>query len=190
MPDTIRSYISIELPDEVRTALATLQSRLKRAAPPQAVRWSSPDNIHLTLHFLGEVTPADFVKLDQALKGMPLPYLPFSLTISELGCFPNLRRPRVIWTGIQGDTRSLLRLHQEVEALLKETIGFKPEARPYSPHLTLGRVKPISSSQLAELSQALQQAQGKVDQVAILEVSEIHLMMSKLNQGRNIELPG
>jgi 2'-5' RNA ligase len=189
MSDTIRSYISIELPAEVRTALTALQNRLKRAAPSQTVRWSGPDNIHLTLHFLGEVTPVDFVKLDRALKAMPLPYLPFSLTIGELGCFPNIRRPRVIWTGIQGDTRSLLRLHQEVETLLKETIGFKPEARPYSPHLTLGRVKPISSGQLAQLSQSLQQAQGKVGQVAALEVTEIHLMMSTLNQGRNIELP-
>jgi 2'-5' RNA ligase len=190
MSDTIRSYISIELPADVRAALAALQNRLKRTAPPQTVRWSGPDNMHLTLHFLGEVTPADFVKLDRALKAKPLPYLPFSLTISELGCFPNLRRPRVVWVGIQGNTPALLKLHQEVERLLKETIGFKPEARPYSPHLTLGRVKPISASQLAELSQALQQAQSKVGQVATLEVTEIHLMMSKLNQGRNIDLPG
>ena len=74
MTDTIRSYISIELPENVRTALLALQSRLKKVTPPQTVRWSAPDNIHLTLHFLGEVTPADFKKLDQALKAMPLPY--------------------------------------------------------------------------------------------------------------------
>jgi 2'-5' RNA ligase len=143
----------------------------------------------LTLHFLGEVTPADFIKLDRALKALPLPYLPFSLNVSNLGCFPNIRRPRVIWVGLLGDTRLLLRLHQEVETLLKDTIGFKPEARPYSPHLTLGRVKPISSRQLAELSQGLQQEQGKVGQIASLEVTEIHLIKSKLNAGRNIDLP-
>jgi 2'-5' RNA ligase len=153
------------------------------------VSWSNPDNVHLTLHFLGELTPTDFVKLERALKAMPLPYLPFSLKIGVLGCFPNLRRPRVIWVGLLGETGLLFKLQQEVEALLKATIGFKPEERPYSPHLTLGRVKPVSSAQLAQLSQVVQQEQGKVGQIATLEVAEIHLMQSKLNQGRNIELP-
>ena len=190
MTDTIRSYISIELPENVRTALLALQSRIKKVTPPQAVRWSAPDNIHLTLHFLGEVTPADFIKLDQALKAMPLPYLPFSLNIGGLGGFPNLRRPRVIWVGLPGDIHQLLMIQQEVETLLKQTIGFKPEDRPYSPHLTLGRVKqPLSSHDLAQLGQALQREEGKVGQIATLEVAEIHLMKSKLNQGRNINFP-
>ena len=87
--------------------------------------------------------------------------------------------------GLPGDIRLLLKLQQEVEALLKQTIGFKPEDRPYSPHLTLGRVKqPLSSHDLTQLSQALQREEGKVGQIATLEVAEIHLMKSKLNQGR------
>jgi 2'-5' RNA ligase len=90
---------------------------------------------------------------------------------------------------LPGDISLLFKLQQEVETLLKQTIGFKPEDRPYSPHLKLGRVKqPLPSHDLAHLGQALQREEGKVGQIAILEVAEIHLMKSKLNQGRNINL--
>lgn len=177
---TIRSFVAIELSDEARTALTHLQNQLKALAPPQTVRWTTPESLHLTLHFLGDVPADDIDKITQLLHEAASAYSPFTLTLGGLGCFPNTQRPRIIWTGVQGETQPLQQLHQALGEKLK-TIGFTPEARSYSPHLTLGRVKDnLPPRQLTQLGQALEQAQIQVGQLASLRVTEISLMKSEL----------
>ena len=177
---TIRSFIAIELSDEARLALTALQNRLKAVSPDDTVRWTALENIHLTLHFLGDVAVTDLEKVAAALQSGASGISPFSLTLGGLGCFPNMRRPRIVWTGVLGETKTLLELHHRLGERLK-TLGFTLEARPYSPHLTIGRVKKeIPTRSLAQLGQALEQEQPTVGQLAGFNVAEISLMKSEL----------
>ena len=177
---TIRSFIAIELSVEALAALADLQNRLKIIVPPHSVRWTRPASIHLTLHFLGDVAVDDITKISELVQASATACPPFILTLNGLGCFPNTRRPRIIWAGVLGETNSLGRLHQDLGQKLK-TVGFTLDTRPYSPHLTLGRVKEgIHQTQLSQLGQALEQAQPQVEQLATLHITEISLMQSQL----------
>lgn len=183
MIETIRSFIAIELSDEARAAVAKLQNRLKTLVPAQTVRWTAPESIHLTLHFLGniEAGQVDSVKQLLHISGSACPT--FSLSLSGLGCFPNTRRPRIVWTGVQGQTQRLGKLHRDLGERLK-VIGYTPEARPYTPHLTIGRVRDgLPALQLTRLGQILEREQDKVGELAELRVVKIALMQSDLKPG-------
>jgi len=183
---TIRSFIAIELSDEARAALADLQNRFKAVTPAHAVRWAAPESIHLTLHFLGDVAADDVEKITELIQLAALPYPPFDLTVGGLGCFPNTRRPRIIWVGVSGQTELLLNLQQNLGEKLKE-IGFTPEARSYAPHLTVGRVKDgLPQRQLTQLGQMLEREQSKVGQLATLPVTKISLMKSELKPAGSV----
>ena len=103
------------------------------------VRWVAIASIHLTLKFLGEVDPSIIPKLSEALENGSRSEHRFDLRVQGLGCFPNLRNPRVIWCGVNGETDCLARLQKQVEAVCAE-FGFASEDRAFQPHLTLGRV--------------------------------------------------
>jgi 2'-5' RNA ligase len=181
MIQTIRAFIAIELSEEAQTALTNLQNRLKGVVPPQTVRWTAPESIHLTLHFLGNVAAHDIEKITEALRLAASACPPMSLTLGNLGCFPNTRRPRIVWTGVGGETQQLIKLHRELGDRLKGIGGFTPETRPYSAHLTIGRVKDnLPPSQLAQLGEAIERKQGQVGELADLWVTEISLMQSDL----------
>lgn len=110
------------------------------------VRWTTIRSIHLTLQFLGEVDPAIIPRLAESLRDASKSEHELSLRLHGLGCFPNLKNPRVIWCGINGDTDGLLRLQKKVETVCSD-MGFPPEDRQFLPHLTLGRVKGKSNLQ-------------------------------------------
>ena len=178
---TIRTFIAIELPNEARNALTDLQNRLKAIVPPKTVRWTAPQNIHLTLHFLGDIAVSNIELVSEAIDATTLTHKPFSLILETLGCFPNIRRPRIVWIGASGDKASLTSLHHDLGEKIRTAINFGPEARPYSPHLTIGRViKGIPSRHMAQLSQVLQQEQPKVGSLADIRVRKISLMKSEL----------
>jgi len=103
------------------------------------VRWVAVPSIHLTLKFLGEVEPALIQNLFESLEKVSVSEGSLALRLHGLGCFPNVRNPRVIWCGIDGDIDGLARLQQKVEAVCQE-FGFALEDRQFRPHLTLGRV--------------------------------------------------
>jgi 2'-5' RNA ligase len=181
MIQTIRSFIAIELSEEAQAALADLQNRLKGIVPSQTVRWTAPENIHLTLHFLGNIAAADIEKITEALRLVASVYPPMSLTLGNLGCFPNTRRPRIVWTGVSGQVQQLIQLHRELGDRLKGIGGFTPETRPYSPHLTIGRVKDnLPPKPLAQLGEVIERKQGQVGELATSWVTEISLMQSDL----------
>ncbi|MBN1217740.1 MAG: RNA 2',3'-cyclic phosphodiesterase [Anaerolineae bacterium] len=187
---SIRSFIAIELSDEVRDQLAKLQGRLKSVVLPNAVRWTAPQKIHLTLHFLGDVAMADLEQIAAALEAATSTCPPFSVTLAGLGCFPNTHRPRIVWTGVTGELETLVKLHQDLGEQLKQGIGFIPESRPYSPHLTIGRIKKdLPRQRLAQLGQALELEQSRVGQLARLEVRQVSLIKSELKPDGPVYTP-
>jgi len=135
---TIRTFVAIDLPGEIKMELDKLISGLRQAASD--IRWVRAANLHLTLRFLGEL-PMESIKdlaviLQENLKGFD----PFEISLAGLGGFPNLKRARVIWVGGGRGCEGLENLAPLVESSCKQS-GFGPADKPFSPHLTIGRVK-------------------------------------------------
>ena len=137
--EQIRAFVAIELPDELKLALARLQDRLKsgRAAP---VKWVDPHGIHLTLKFLGDISSDMAGKVTSALEEAVRGISPFQLETGGLGAFPDLRRVQIVWVGLTGEVSRLSQLHKSIEAGLSG-LGFLPEKRAFTPHLTLARLR-------------------------------------------------
>ncbi len=134
----MRTFVAIPLPDEARLLLGKTQEQLR--AWKADVRWTATHSIHLTLKFLGEIDPAVLPSLAELLRAGVSGQGPFPVRLHGLGGFPDMRRPRVIWCGLEGDLARLHSLQQIVETACVQ-VGFPPEDRPFQPHLTLGRVK-------------------------------------------------
>lgn len=179
--DTVRAFIAIELSEDARQGLAMLQDRLRGILPPDTVRWAAATNIHLTLHFLGDLRRNHLETVERILLDAAGRSSPFSLTLAGLGCFPNPRRPRIVWVGISGETEPLRLLHKRLGKDLKKSIGFHPEPRPFSPHLTIGRVKKALRTQPSvRLGSLLEQQFDTVGDLAVLKVDKILLIQSDL----------
>ncbi len=173
----IRSFIAIELPKELKYGLIQLQNELK-STRCSFVKWVAPEGIHLTLKFLGniatqkvdEVTGA----MDKASKGV----LPFQLETTDLGVFPNLRRPNVFWLGVGGDLDKLAALQKRIDDTL-EPMGFAREKRAFTPHLTLARIRESASPQnILEFGELITKTHSVIKYK--IEVSNISLMRSQL----------
>ncbi len=176
MNDMLRLFIAIDLPPEVKSLLTTLQSRLRPRT--DAVRWSDPGGTHLTLKFLGNVEASRVDAVTDRMRNAAQQHQPFELQTGELGMFPNRRRPRVVWLGIDGDVGVLSQLQAAVEQCVA-LLGFPTEQRPFSPHLTLGRsIKDPSSAHLASIGQAVEQTE--VPEKIAFMVNEVVLMRSEL----------
>jgi 2'-5' RNA ligase len=135
--EPLRLFIALPLPEPALAELAAVQRRLRNSGHP--VRWADPQGIHLTLQFLGPTDPALVQPLLEALSRIAP--APFPLHLGPLGAFPGLREPRIVWVGLAGDTAALSALQAAV-AQATAPFGFVPEARPFHPHLTLGRTRP------------------------------------------------
>jgi 2'-5' RNA ligase len=135
---TVRSFIAIELSEEIRKDLKKLIGELKHSEAD--VKWVEPDNIHLTLKFLGRISAEQIEKIKRLLEGISKEVRPFQISLSNLGAFPKLNYPRVIWIGIEEGKDKLCEINEELEERLEKT-GFPKESRKYQPHLTLGRVR-------------------------------------------------
>jgi len=138
--EQIRAFIAIELSEDILSAIADLQRQLKKQVPEGTVRWVKPGGIHLTLQFLGDVPVVKINSIAQALTAACAPFHPFSVTVGGLGCFPNAKRPRVTWVGVDEPTGTLAALQKAIERAMVP-LGFTPERRAFHPHLTLGRTK-------------------------------------------------
>jgi 2'-5' RNA ligase len=177
--DTVRSFIAILLPEELRLGLSKLQVRLKTGNNPW-IKWADPNGIHLTLKFLGNV-PLDRISeigrvLTEATREIP----PFHLETQGLGIFPNLKRVQVVWLGLGGELDKLGQLHKQIESGLSR-LGFTPEARAFKAHLTLARLRPQASpDERQDLSQLI--ANTKPETSYIVKVETISLMRSQLTR--------
>jgi RNA 2',3'-cyclic 3'-phosphodiesterase len=139
MPN-LRTFIAIELSQELVENLAALQAHLRGEIPTRAVRWVRADGIHLTLKFLGDTPQEKLVEVQAAVARAASSVGPFAFRLAGLGCFPNMRQPRVVWVGLHEPTGALARLREAVERQVSP-LGFPTEKRPFQPHLTLGRVQ-------------------------------------------------
>jgi len=175
---SIRAFVAIELSPEVLAALGQVQDRLRRGEGGRAGRWVKAEGIHLTLKFLGEVPAEKLEAIHQAVGQACLGRAPFELAVAELGCFPNLRRPRVVWVGVREDTGQLAGLQEAVERELNR-LGFPPEGRKFTPHLTLARVQDRASPREIEaLGKAVGTAQ--IGELARMRVGAVSVMKSDL----------
>jgi 2'-5' RNA ligase len=139
IPEQIRSFIAIELPEEAKKGLARLRKGLERDEH-KFVKWVDPEGIHLTLKFLGDIPSRRVMEITEAMKKAVQGISPFSLEISGLGAFPNLKQVRVLWVGVGGELDRLSTLQQNVDSGLA-ALGFAKEERPFVPHLTLARIR-------------------------------------------------
>jgi len=175
--DNLRIFIAIELPDNVKSGLASLVDTLRK---PRFgfVRWVNPQGIHLTLKFLGNVSPARIYEINRVIESAAKTSRKLSLDMSELGFFPNSRRPRVFWIGITGDLDILLKLQGEIDRGT-EKLGFPGEKRPFSPHITLARINESSSPvNLADFVRDTEKLH--FDQKLHIDVNSVSLMRSEL----------
>ncbi len=138
MSDSIRTFIAIGLSEEIRSELSEVLRRLKTG--DRAVRWVKPENIHLTMKFLGNVEPEKLETVKTALSRAAGENASFTLSLGSLGAFPNTRSPRVIWIGMEDGKIEAGKLAARIDDLLAE-LGFAKEERPFQPHLTLARLK-------------------------------------------------
>ncbi len=177
MAELIRSFIAIELPAAVKQELTTLEDVLKKRYP-QVVRWVDPQNIHVTLKFLGDADSDRIdeinMAIDEATQGMS----PFHLELKDLGVFPNLNRVNIIWVDAKGDVDKLTYLQKQIESNM-EQLGFARENRDFTPHLTIGRVRDYASpDDRKKIGQILSQTAFASSQV--ITVNSVNLMKSQL----------
>lgn len=171
---TVRAFIAIDIPSFAREKIADLQNGFKTLGLD--VAWVKPSNFHLTLKFLGNVNRDQISEIKKCLKtalaGVPC----FSTSIGDVGVFPSLERPRVLWVGLE-NSDVLVSLQKKVDSGLAQ-IGFEPEPKMFSAHLTLGRIK--SQKGKTRLQDALKNAQ-KVESEPI-QISAVTLYESQLTR--------
>jgi 2'-5' RNA ligase len=173
----MRTFIAVDLPEDVRAALEREQKRLRAAcALSHDIRWTRPEGLHLTLKFLGEVAAERVAAIVGALESIG-PFGKFEVEVRGFGFFPNPRRPRVFWVGLQAPA-ALGELAAKVEAAMAP-LGFPPENRPFQPHLTLARFE--SEHAQPALEAALEPSNGGA--LGRFEVSAFFLFESKLRPG-------
>ena len=169
----MRCFIAISLPYELKAKISGIQEKLKAAGAD--VSWTRPEGMHLTLKFFGEIEDKRIPKIEKALDAVVDGIPTFTLSVSGMGTFPDMRRPRVIWIGLKEDGGNLLRLQKGVEEDLKKT-GFPSEDRRFTPHITLGRIR--SNKNTDKLLRLIEEE--KVEELGSFDVSEDHLIKSEL----------
>lgn len=149
----MRTFIALEISEEIREVLAQIESHLKYAGAD--VKWVTPGNIHLTLKFLGEVDEGRIEKIKAILDKIGKQTKPFEITIKDIGAFPKIDLPRVIWVGLDKGAAESAELAKRIEDELSK-LGFDKEDRPFTAHLTIGRVRsPKNKLALKERMQSL-----------------------------------
>jgi 2'-5' RNA ligase len=134
----IRSFLAFELPPEIREEIGKISRELRKSRLP--ARWVREENIHLTIVFLGSIDENVVEDLKEKVGSVVEGFAGFKARLSGAGVFPNGRKPRVLWIGLEGDIGGLSRLRDELQDALK-VFGLREEKRPFRAHLTLGRFK-------------------------------------------------
>jgi 2'-5' RNA ligase len=152
---TIRSFLALDPPEEILREIGRIQDRLKKIIQGD-VRWVRPEGIHLTLKFFGDISEIAVVEISAVAGKAAAAVGTFELAIGGAGIFPDMKRPRIIWLGMNGDVARLVTFQKELEHALQE-FGFPREERPFRPHLTLGRIK--SAKGVTGLAEALRKGE-------------------------------
>lgn len=178
----LRSFIAIEIPLEIQKNIYKETSNFRREID-SLVRWVAPENMHLTLKFLGDVSPSNMEFLMQMLRTEANNVDCFTIHLTGLGSFPSLKRPRVIYIGIHAPA-GLEALHRGIESA-SSRLGYESEERPFSPHLTLGRVKQHST--VLDQQKIRRCIEGtQVDVLGTARVDSVHLYKSELKPSGSV----
>lgn len=172
----IRAFLAIEIPRAIQLAIWQSTSPLRNELGP-CLRWTPAENIHLTLKFLGDISPASVDELTQAVRASVDSIPAFDIQVGGFGSFPNFKRARILWVGAQAPTE-LDALFQGVESACAR-VRFERETRAFSPHLTIARVKAdISAAERNKISRLLEAA--TIDVLGAARVDSVHLFKSDL----------
>jgi len=172
----LRAFIAVELPAELQQKVHKAIANFRRGIDP-LVRWTAAEHMHLTLKFLGDVSQPNVEFLIQMLRTQAELVSPFVIQLGGLGSFPGPKRPRVLYIGIQAPA-ALGTLQREIESACRR-LGYEAEERPFSPHLTLGRVKQnLSASDQQNIRRAMDGTQ--VDVLGSARIDSVHLYKSEL----------
>jgi 2'-5' RNA ligase len=170
----LRTFIGVDIDKAIRDRTVALQETLGQSGTD--VKWVEPDNLHVTLLFLGEVSDRDMPDVCRVVAEASAKQPVFRMSVERAGCFPNPRRPRVLWVGVGEGTQELCALHDRLEPPLLELGCYRREERQYTPHITLGRVK--SDRPTDKLAAALAKRAGWNG--GALTVREVQVMSSEL----------
>lgn len=173
----MRAFIAIETSEEIKDALARVEAHLKYSGAD--VKWVKPEMIHLTLKFLGEITDEKCGEVKLALDTVAGATKPFDIALKDVGAFPKLEHPRVLWVGLDKGAPETIRIANHIEDALSNA-GFTKEDRPFSPHLTIGRVR--SSLNYEKLKEKISSAstQIRLSGISPHSVTSIILFQSTL----------
>ena len=173
----IRAFIAIDLSEEIQLHLEEVQKNYRAQLKHIPIRWVVPENIHLTLKFLGDVSISNLNLLTDMIQAEISSHHQFDISVGGSGAFPNNRQPRVIWIGVEAPTE-LAAIQNGIETTTAR-LGYTREERPFSPHLTLGRVsRNISSQEMKIISKTLDTT--RVGFLGITCVDKVHLYRSDL----------
>nr|WP_238480885.1 RNA 2',3'-cyclic phosphodiesterase [Desulforadius tongensis] len=173
----MRLFVAINLPAEMKVKLQQIQRRIAQCQCD--VKWVKPENYHLTVKFLGDTEDNKIQKIDSVLADTAKDTAAFKLSFTGLGAFYQMGIPKVLWIGVQGDVDKLRELNQRVEEAAAG-LGFPPEKRNFSPHLTLGRVK--SKRKYRELIEIISALNNEDINLGTVEVESMELMQSTLKR--------
>jgi 2'-5' RNA ligase len=173
----LRLFIAIAVPAEVREVIGRAQGRLQRHAPPGAVRWTRMEQFHVTLKFLGDVTTEQVAALEKSVAAVCAGSPALRLSARGVGFFPNERKPRVIWAGVNDDDGQLAALHRKLdEALRWLASAERPET--FTGHITLGRFKPGHHAAIPNLVELAAEFRGR--DFGDWQAGEVEIVRSEL----------
>lgn len=176
----MRTFIAIDIPESIRAEIRALMESLRAAAP--RLRWVRPAGLHITLKFIGETPPAKVEQVKQLLAALP-PAEPIQIAIRQTGFFPNQRRPRSFWLGVEAGP-ALAKLAAQIDKELAG-LGIAQEARDYRPHLTLARIDgDMNVERLPETLEGITH-KDRID-MGTFQAAEYFLYESKLSPGGSI----
>jgi 2'-5' RNA ligase len=175
--ETKRLFVAIFPPAGIVTGLQAAVAGLAREIPARAIRWTRPEQVHLTLNFLGAIELARIPEIKAAVRAACNGHTPHKVRAAGLGCFPNESRPQIIWAGLVGELRRLQRLKEEMDARLL-ACGCAGEDRPFRPHLTIGRVSKLNGAVRKQVTEALLRERNR--DFGEWQVARVDLMESTL----------
>lgn len=178
----LRAFIAVEIPAEIQQKISRETGHLRKEID-SLVRWVPPQNMHLTLKFLGDVSPSSIEFIKQILRNEAENVTCFDIHLAGLGAFPNTKRPRVLYVGIHAPA-ALDTLARGIE-FSSRRLGYEPEKRPFSAHLTLGRVRQTVNATEQQLIRRTVEG-TQVDLLGTARVDSVHLYRSDLNPGGSV----
>ena len=179
----LRAFIALEIPSSLQQAIQDSTRGLRQTLGDELVRWVPRHNVHLTLKFLGDVSPSNLDLIKQMLTVEAAQHPCYEIQVKGIGSFPNPRRPRVIWIGLQAPPM-LESLQHSIESA-SARLGYAADEKNFAPHLTIGRVKQnLSTSEIQRIRAALEGT--RIGLLGIVQVNAVHLFKSDLQPSGSV----